>query len=184
MGIHDESMDLLKYIYERPDRSYILSRDLYSSLPLKDQLHLQECIDYLVEERLIKNLRLGVGYPICCKITAAGIRQIELTPEQNNSVSNTITIHGDVSGIVGGSVINSTVNQGASLSEFQNLIEQVITDKAELLEVKALLEPLSQRMEAGAPLEKGILSGLSEHLSKYNGIYTSLLTIIGTYLSK
>lgn len=184
MGIHDDSMKLLKIMYDRPDQSYVLTREKYSSLPTKEQLYLKSCINYLKELGFIKNYMTCVGYPISYNITAAGIQQIELVSEQNNSVSNTVTIHGNVSGIVGGSVINSTINQGASLTEFQSLIEQVITDKAELLEIKALLEPLSQLMEMGAPLEKGILSGLSEHLSKYNGIYTSLLTIIGTYLSK
>lgn len=184
MNIHQESLKLLKIIYDLKGKPYSISRGDYNQLDIESKDTLLECIRYLEEENLITPYGRCVGLPISHKITSKGIRMIEQVPAPSAQSSNNFVFNGNVFGIVGNNVTGNTINQGCSLEEFKSLLESSISNKQEVEAIKTLLEPLFQRMENNEPLDKGILCNISDHLQKHEGLYTTLLTLIASYLSK
>lgn len=181
MSIYENSMNLLKEIYD--SKILRIDSDTYRAMPVDEKIQLNESIHYLLQKGFIQKYALCTGMPVSYKITALGIDEIEQIKVISNPANN-IIINGNVSGIVGHNVTGNTINQGCSLEEFKKLLDSSISNKQEVEEIKKLLEPLFQRMENNEPLDKGVLGNISDHLQKHEGLYTTLLTLIMSYLSK
>lgn len=177
-------MKLLKIIYDSNDGVYEINREQFYELTPEVQKLITVCTNYLKEEGYIKPYATCVDIPISYKITSFGIRQIEEIQTTPAQVISNITINGDVQGIVGHTVTGNSIYQGYNLNDFKQLLDSSISNKQELEEIKLLLEPLFKRMEINAPLDKGVLGKVSEHLQKHDGVYSALLTLIVSYLSK
>lgn len=184
MNIHESSKILLKQIYELSLKSqaYAVHHDQYVNMPNEIRAKLNAKINYLKEEGLIKPYMLCTGFPISYTITSAGINAVENT--QSVPASQSITINGNVSGIVGNIVTGNIQNNGLSFSDIQKLITETVADEKERHEITEAIQPVYQRMELGAPLEKGILSKISGHLEKYQTIYAAVGQSILSYLLK
>ena len=70
---------------------------------------------------------LCTGFPISYTITSAGINAVENT--QSVPASQSITINGNVSGIVGNIVTGNIQNNGLSFSDIQKLITETVADE-------------------------------------------------------
>lgn len=171
-------------IYDLKGETYEIDYQQFYALSPEVRQLIEQCVDYLKEEYFIKPYAVCADIPISYKITSSGIRQIEKIHSESDKSTSSITIHGNVNGIVGHTVTGNTINQGYTLEEFKSLLNSSISNKQDLETINSLLEPLFKRMEINAPLDKGVLGNISEHLQKHDGIYSALLSLIGTYLSK
>lgn len=184
MNIHESAQILLKEIYEISiiGKQFAITRNDYIKMPDEERTPLLAQLSYLKEEGLIKPYAPCSGFPISYIIASAGIKAVEKV--QSAPASQSITINGNVSGIVGNIVTGNTQNNGLSFADIQKLITETVADKKEQQEITEALHPVYQRMEIGAPLEKGILSKISSHLEKYQTIYVAVGQSIFSYLFK
>ena len=183
MSIHENAMELLKYIYDgylNGYASYDVSQSTIDSMSSSDRASFLASIAYLKDVNLLKPYAECKDTPVSVKITSTGINAIEKVPTVQAGTN--ITVNGNVSGIVGQNVTGNTINQGFSVEEFKLLLEKTVTNKAELQQINKELEPILKRIEIGSPLEKGLLASLKGHFDKYQTLYSSLLQVIGTYL--
>lgn len=183
MGIHDESMELLKEIYDCQtiqQSPYIIDAATYRKFTSETLHKLMTCMSYLKQNGFVKNYAPCSGAPVSLEITATGIQQIEHIVSQPQGAN--IIIHGNVSGIVGQNVSGNTIHQGISVEEFKSLLPDLIKDENDLKEISQKLDPLLKRMEFGAPLEKGLLSSAKQHLEKYQTLYAAVVQIATNYL--
>mgnify|MGYP000007189925 FL=1 len=183
MNIHNDAMDLLKYIYDGLSEgydSYNVSEDKLEAMSPNDRTSFLASVNYLKQENFVKPYAEYKGVPVSVKITSKGIKAIEKISTVQPTTN--IIVNSNVSGIVGQNIAGNTINQGLSIADFQAILQANISDKQDLQKIQEELAPLFKRMEIGSPLEKGLLSSAKEHLENYQTIYGSLLQVIGTYL--
>lgn len=184
MNIHESSQILLKQIYDLSiaGKQYAIARNDYNNMPNEERTLLLAQLRYLKEEGLIKPYTPCSGLPISYIITSDGIKAVENV--QSAVPSQSITVNGNVSGIVGNIVTGNTQNNGLSFTDIQKLIAETVANEKERQEITKAIQPVYQRMELGAPLEKGILSKISRHLEKYQSVYAAVGQSILSYLLK
>lgn len=183
MNIHNDAMDLLKYIYHGLSEgydSYNVSEDKLEAMSPNDRTSFLASVNYLKQENFVKSYAEYKGVPVSVKITSKGIKAIEKISTVQPAAN--IIVNSNVSGIVGQNITGNTINQGLSIADFQAILQATISDKQDLQKIQEELSPLFKRMEIGSPLEKGLLSSAKEHLENYQTMYGSLLQVIGTYL--
>lgn len=183
MSIHTDSMQLLEEIYHccKTNQSFSLSHDYLLDL-LPNKYHdLEMQLDYLRDSGYVSNFAPTSGFPISLKITSKGIRAIEdiSTPVATSNVTN---IYGSNFGIVGNNNSSNTVNNTFSYSDIQNIIDNSPYSDEEKQILLTELKPLYDRMELGAPLEKGILSSISDKIKDYQPLLSAVLNSITTFL--
>ena len=166
MSIHTDSMELLEEIYHccKTNQSFNLSQDyLFDLLPNKcHDLEMQ--VDYLRDSGYVSDFAPTCGFPISLKITSKGIMAIEnvSTPVATSNVTN---IYGSNFGIAGNNNSSNTVN---------NTFKQMLLNE---------LKPLYDRIELGAPLEKGMLSSISDKIKDYQPLLGAVLSSLTTFLT-
>ncbi|MFR1898704.1 MAG: hypothetical protein ACLS3B_03960 [Veillonella atypica] len=184
MSIHTDSMELLEEIYHccKTNQSFNLSQDyLFDLLPNKyHDLEMQ--VDYLRDAGYVSDFAPTCGFPISLKITSKGIMAIEnvSTPVATSNVTN---IYGSNFGIAGNNNSSNTVNNTFNYSNLQNIIDNSPYSDNEKQMLLNELKPLYDRIELGAPLEKGMLSSISDKIKDYQPLLGAVLSSLTTFLT-
>lgn len=181
MGVHDNAMILLKEIYEVCNTydGYEWDRQSYSSLSAEDKHELNCLINYLKSKQFIDNFAPCVGSPVSVKITSKGICAIEEIPEAKTT--NNI-VYGNNYGITGNHAVGNTISNGASFDDIKSLIATTINDRQDKKDLIEALKPLYDRIEIGAPIEKGMLSKVADKLQEYQPLLASVVSSLLPYL--
>lgn len=181
MGVHDNAMVLLKEIYEVCNTydAYEFDRQSYSSLSAEDRRELNRLIDYLKSMQFIDNFAPRVGSPVSVKITPKGICAIEEIPEA--TTTNNI-VFGNNYGITGNHAVGNTISNGASFEDIKSLITVTVNNQQDQKTLIEALKPLYDRMEIGAPIEKGVLSSIADKLHEYQPLLTAIASSLLPYL--
>ena len=79
-------------------------------------------------------------------------------------------------------LLSNTVNNTFSYSDIQNIIDNSPYSDEEKQILLTELKPLYDRIELGAPLEKGILSLISDKIKDYQPLLSAVLNSITTFL--
>ena len=186
MGIHEQSMNILKLIYDvaknRPYMEYELDRNTFWGLPEEDRNEMQQSIRYLVNEGYVKNFMRCVGRPISCTLTPKGIRQIEgiVVPAQQPL---SFTINGNNYGIFGNQVTGNTVNNSCTFDDVKRQVDETVIDETDKKEIMETLNHLAKLMEVDAPIEKGAISKISDKLEKYQSLVAPFISFFLGYFS-
>ena len=181
MGVHDNAMVLLKEIYEVCNTydAYEFDRQSYSSLSAEDRRELNRLIDYLKSMQFIDSFAPRVGSPVSVKITPKGICAIEEIPEA--TTTNNI-VFGNNYGITGNHAVGNTISNGASFEDIKSLITVTVNNQQDQKTLIEALKPLYDRMEIGAPIEKGVLSSIADKLLEYQPLLTAIASSLLPYL--
>lgn len=180
MTIHEKAMNLLSQIYESVQQNgkFSISHQTYVNLPSQERMDLKNSLQYLFDERMIKNYAPCAGTPISVTITSDGIREIENIP------SNKGTIHfsGNNYGIIGIAVNGNTINQPIPFSEYQKILDKEPLSQEERLLIQEITQDLFIRSKKGYPIEKGMLSKIKDILSQHQALLVPLEELILHYL--
>jgi hypothetical protein len=183
LSIHEDSMSLLKNMYEEclTQGSYSIDRETYMNMDHLERKKLDSYIQYLRESYYIKPHTLCVGLPVSYTLTSDGIRQIEgINTTGGDTVYN--IVHGDNYGITANTATGNTFNTGNSLADVITLIEKSVPSKAEQDELLDAISKLFDRIEKGYPIEKGLLSSVKGPLEKYQSIVAAIIPKVFDYL--
>ena len=186
MGLHNDSMKLLQEIYDvcynQHNHAYNISIKYFSGLTREARMQLESQLLYLKDESLITEYAPCSGTPFSVRPTSLGIQTVEQIAE--TVAPSSITIHGNVSGIVGNTVTGNTINQGYSFDEMQELIRNAIADPAEQQAIEAAIKDIYSRIEKEEPLEKGMLNKVATNIERYQGIIAAVGQTLTSYLLK
>ncbi|WP_273420254.1 hypothetical protein [Veillonella caviae] len=182
MSIHDESMNLLKDIYDACNlhRSFNVSLNDYHSLSAETRNSLEAKIEYLKECTYIQNDTPCVGLPISVRITALGIRAIENIPTDNSA--QIMNIYGSNYGVVGNNNSANTITNNYSFQDVQKIISKCTLSDEEKSELEAALKPLYDRIEIGAPIERGMLASISDKIKDYQPLLSAIVSSVTNFL--
>lgn len=182
MGIHTNAMELLKVIYNHCNthHAYEIGRETYMSLSSEDRLDLDNRIKYLHSGGFIENFAPCVGVPISVEISPAGIRTVEGISIAPSSTTN--IVYGNNYGITGNNASGNTISIGLSFEDMKALIAATVPNEADRSTLVEALQPLYDRIEIGAPIEKGLLSKVSDKLQEYQELLSAVASSILPYL--
>lgn len=185
MSIHKDSMNLLKEIYSACNeyQAYNITRETFDSWPADQRIKIENQINYLKDSNLIKNFAPCSGLPISVSITPEGIRTVEGVLDSNNSTSSTTNIYGPNYGIVGNNNAGNSISNNFSFQDVQKIISDCAAnpEEAELLELE--LKKLYDRIDMEVPVEKGLLSKISDLLQKHQVLANTVITSLLNYLT-
>lgn len=120
----------------------------------------------------IDNFAPCVGRPISVKITSKGIDTVEGVFETPSAATN--IVFGNNYGITGNHAVGNTISNGASFEDIKSLITVTVNNQQDQKTLIEALKPLYDRMEIGAPIEKGVLSSIADKLHEYQPLYLVL----------
>lgn len=182
MKIHEKAMNLLKEIYTvcSTQRAYELDRQSYTTLSSEDRHELDQLMDYLQSRDFIDNFAPCVGSPISVKITSRGIDAIEGIVETYSATNNIVL--GNNYGITGNHAVGNTISSGISFEDIKSLIAVTVNSQQDQKVLIEALKPLYDRMEIGAPIEKGVLSSIGDKLHEYQPLLTAIASSLLPYL--
>lgn len=184
MSIHSESMKLLKQIYNACNEgpAFTVAQDALYNMTSKERHILEQQVNYLEDDGYIDNYAPCTGWPISVKITPLGIRTIEEIPDSSFS-TNITTIYGNNYGITGNNNTGNTLNNGASFSDIEELISSHSYSAEEKELLLSTLKPLYDRIEMGAPIEKGMLSTVADKLQNFQPLLSAVVNSVTTFLT-
>lgn len=186
MSLHEDSMKLLKKIYDECNHNQsfnILKKD-YDSYSPQDRHDLNSKLQYLSESGFIKNHTPCVGLPISVRITPEGIRTIEnikstLTPHS----ANVTNIYGNNYGIIGSNNSANSISNSFSFQDIQRIIHESTASDEEKKLLEEALKPLYDRIQINAPLEKGVLSSVEGKIQKYQTLLSAVIQSVVSFLT-
>ena len=129
-------------------------------------------MNYLQSRDYIDNFAPCVGRPISVKITSKGIDTVEGVFETPSAATN--IVFGNNYGITGNHAVGNTISNGASFEDIKSLITVTVNNQQDQKTLIEALKPLYDRMEIGAPIEKGVLSSIADKLHEYQPLYLVL----------
>jgi len=184
MSKHEDMMKLLQFFYDETCAKKIPAY----SVPNKDVKNLPEILDnyrLLKSSGFIEPYAECIGSNISCRLTEKGIAKIEgITDAATGITINTNSLVNN--GIVGNNAKGNTINisQGYSFEQIQTLIKTLETSQEEKTLLIKNLEPLFDCIQKGYPLQKGMLSSISDHICKYQTLYAAVFQTVALYLCK
>ncbi|WP_277287674.1 hypothetical protein [Veillonella montpellierensis] len=185
MSIHKDSMNLLKEIYSTCNeyQACNITREVYESWPSDQRIKIENQIKYLKDSNLIENFTPCSGLPISVSITPEGIRTVEGVLDANSSTSSTTNIYGSNYGIVGNNNAGNSISNNFSFQDVQKIISNCAAtpEEAALLELE--LKKLYDRIDMEVPVEKGLLSKISDLLQKHQVLANTVITSLLNYLT-
>lgn len=184
MGIHKDSMEFLSQIYEIciKQGSYQIERSTYMDLSKENRQYLEQCFNYLKQKGYIQNYAPCAGFPISVEMTPDGIQVVEKICPTPSTAAVTNIVYGDNYGITGNNAVGNTISNIATFDDIRSLISSKVDedDQQKLLDA---LKPLYDRLDIGAPIEKGMLSTISENLEKYQTVLGAVLSSVTAFLT-
>ncbi len=99
------------------------------------------------------------------------------------AASNITNIYGSNFGIAGNNNSSNTVNNTFNYSNLQDIIDNSPYSDNEKQMLLNELKPLYDRIELGAPLEKGMLSSISDKIKDYQPLLGAILSSLTTFLT-
>jgi len=185
MSKYADMIELLKFFYDQTCGS---GKTSYSVKTEDIGGNIGEILDtyrLLKSEDYIEGYRECIGIPISCRLTAKGIRQIEgiKESEQSNLTINAENVVNN--GILANSANNNTVNitNGLSYDEIKSIVTKLDASEEEKDRIVKDLAALYECIEKGYPLQRGLLSRLSDHLTKYQVLYSAVAQSVVAYLT-
>lgn len=110
----------------------------------------------------------------------SSIDTVEGVFETSSAATN--IVFGNNYGITGNHAIGNTISNGASFEDIKNLIAVTVNNQQDQKDLIEALKPLYDRMELGAPIEKGMLSSIADKLQAYQPLLTAVVSSLLPYL--
>ena len=152
-------------------------------MPFEERKEILAIHDYMKDQGWIKFSRVSMGCPISLQITSAGIDLVEgNTPDQAPPPPQVNFNIGQNNGVVASQASNFTINNGISATELENLIRANASNDQDREALLAAVRELQSAIEAGKPVEKGLLAGVSESIQKHSWIAAPVATLILRYV--
>ncbi|NLU43666.1 MAG: hypothetical protein GXX11_02100 [Acholeplasmataceae bacterium] len=185
MSKYDDMMELLKFFY---DQTCAIGKTSYSARIDNVSGNRMEILDnyrLLKHDGYIEGYCECIGVPIGCRLTAKGIRQIEGIKESDQSKLKINAENVINNGILANSANNNTVNitNGLSYDEIKSIVTKLDASEEEKDRIVKDLAALYECIEKGYPLQRGLLSRLSAHLTKYQVLYAAVAQSVVAYLT-
>lgn len=184
-SIREQSLEHLQWLYQfcivEKHSSAGYDHKKWIEMPFEDRKNILAVHDYMKDQGWIKFSRVSMGCPISLQITSAGIDLVEGTANQVSQVPQVNFHIGQNNGVVASQASNFTINNGISASELENLIRANSSSDQERETLLAAVRELRSAIEAGKPVEKGILAGISDSIQKHSWIASPVATLILRY---
>lgn len=187
MSISDESVQLLKSIYQSSNRSnkYITieySRDDFINLPKEKRNKLEGLLFFMEDKGWISKYHPCIGAPISYKLTSKGIEIAEGVTQTNSSTSPIFNIN-NFNGILGDNAQGNVFNYGSTIEDFKKLVADNEPSTAIQKEILESLQALINKINANQPIEKGCLEKIGSKIQNCSWLSGPIVSMLLKYFT-